>query len=514
MCPTSSDSSPPVNAAAAPLSFPEFVWIWNRLQGFDTPDVHLRMARWLVERRSAGDRHLLLLAFRSSGKSTVVGLFSAWLLLRNPDMRILTLAADFALAKKMVRNVKRVIERHPFTRHLKPSRADQWASDQFTVRRRAELRDPSMLAKGIGSNITGLRADVIICDDVEVPNTCDTQPKRTELRDRLQETDYVLVPTGFRLFIGTPHTYYSIYSGAPHPETGDETPFLEGFTRLEIPALNAAGESAWPERFPADKLDTIRKRTGPSKFNSQMLLQPVNHTEGRLNPDLMKCYESQPTYWEGNREARLVLEGKRLLSASCWWDPAYGAPNAGDASVVACVFTDECGDYWLHSVRYLEHDPERAGNMDAATYMCRQVATFVDENALPAITLEINGIGRFLPGLLRRELAATGVQATVLEHTSKRRKDLRILEAFDVILAAGRLHTHRSVWHSPFAQEMREWRPEIASRDDGLDAVAGCLLSEPIRLPRIPTVRELSKPERRRWSVGQTTHTADTSFAP
>ena len=84
------------------------------------------------------------------------------------------LAGDFALAKKMVRNAKRIIERHSLTAGLKPALSDHWASDQFTVKRRAELRDPSMLAKGIAANITGLRADIVICDDVEVPNTCDT----------------------------------------------------------------------------------------------------------------------------------------------------------------------------------------------------------------------------------------------------------------------------------------------------------------------------------------------------
>src|SRR5512132_3667183 len=146
--------------------FAEFVWIWNTRQGQTTPRLHLRIARWLAARWQEGERELLLLAFRSSGKSTLVGLFCAWLLSHNPDLRILVLAGDFALAKKKVRNVKRIIERHPLTAGLKPARRDHWAADQFTVKRRAELRDPSMLAKGIAAIITGLRADVVICDDV------------------------------------------------------------------------------------------------------------------------------------------------------------------------------------------------------------------------------------------------------------------------------------------------------------------------------------------------------------
>lgn len=148
---------------------------------------------------------------RNSGKSTIVGLFCAWILYSRPSLRILVIAADHALAKKMVRNVKRIIEQHPLTLGLKPARQDQWASDQFTVNRNMELRDPSMLAKGLGANITGLRADIIICDDVEVPKNCDTALKRREMREKLGELDYILTPSGMQLYIGTPHTYYTIY---------------------------------------------------------------------------------------------------------------------------------------------------------------------------------------------------------------------------------------------------------------------------------------------------------------
>lgn len=466
------------------IDFPHFVWIWNHHQGQATPRLHIGMARWLMQRWHDGDRELLLLAFRSSGKSTLVGLFCAWLLLRQPDTRILVLAGDFALAKKMVRNVKRIIERHPLTARLRPKRTDTWASDQFTVVRNSELRDPSMLAKGIAANVTGLRADVVICDDVEVPNTCDTAAKREDLRQRLHEIDYVLVPGGLKLFVGTPHTYYTIYAREARAEVGETRPFLDGFRRLEMAILDG-GRSRWPERFPLDKIEAIRRRTGPAKFESQMMLQPRSILESRLDPELLQPYDEELCYAEGNHEALLSLGGRRLVSASCWWDPAFGSPGKGDASVVAAVFTDEEGEYWLHRIRYLEHDPAMLDDVDAATQLCRQVAVFLKTLFIPAVTLESNGIGRFLPGLLRSELRRAGLVCAVIEKNSQRQKDLRILDAFDAVLAANRLRAHVSLWQTPFIREMREWQPRGKGRDDGLDAVAGCLLSEPVRLPRL-----------------------------
>jgi tRNA(Met) C34 N-acetyltransferase TmcA len=107
------------------VAFSEFVMLWDQQQGLGMPKHHLQMSRWLNACWENGERELLLMAFRNSGKSTLVGLFCAWLLYRDADRRIMVMAADFALAKKMVRNVKRIIERHVLTKHLKPKRKEQ-----------------------------------------------------------------------------------------------------------------------------------------------------------------------------------------------------------------------------------------------------------------------------------------------------------------------------------------------------------------------------------------------------
>jgi hypothetical protein len=158
----------------------------------------------------------------------------------------------------------------------------------------------------------------------------------------------------------------------------------------------------------------------------------------------------------------------------------------------------------------LAANPE--SGIDEATQLCQHVAAFVRDHYLPAVTLETNGLGRFLPGLLRRELTAAGLQCAVIEKSSHRSKDLRILDGFDAVLAASRLHAHRSIWSTPFVAEMREWRPGTRARDDGLDAVSGCLLSEPVRLPRVaPPVGNDIK-ARTNWRPGAGNFTAKTEF--
>ncbi|MBC6444286.1 MAG: phage terminase large subunit [Alphaproteobacteria bacterium GM202ARS2] len=483
-------------------SFSEFVWLWNEHENKQTPSVHLQMSRWLESQREAGNS-MVLLAFRGAGKSTLVGLFCAWLLLRDRELRILVLAAEHRLAAQMTRHVRQIIERHPLTSHLR-SRASQqdWAHDHLTVERLSTGRDPSLVAKGLEGNVTGSRADVIIYDDVEVPNTSDTPSKRAALRARLSESRYVLVPSGVQVYIGTPHCYETIYKSV----SGCEPCYLEGFSRLEVPVLDSEGESVWGERFSLSALAELKRRTGPRRFSAQMLLTPQAREGARLDCAGVLSYRGGLDYREAHKRAILSLQGRRLVAASCWWDPAWGEKDQQCGSVIAVVYRDERGDSWLHRVRWLDGGLNGGlngglsggldgrtsaelgggldGGLDNATVQCRQVVAFVRDYFISAVNIETNGIGKFLQQLLRRELVRAGVRAAVIEQTSTRPKDVRILEAFDALLAARALHVHESVMASPFMDEMRDWHPNGKGRDDALDAVSGCLLSMPVGMMR------------------------------
>lgn len=470
------------------VTFPEFVMVWQRWHDQVTPALHRRMARWLAAQLDENERRLLLLAFRNSGKSTLLGLLAAWLLTKDPDHRVLVLAAEHALATKLSRFARRVVERHPLCAGLRgKDSATSWADDSFTVRRKGTWRDPSLLARGIGGNITGTHADTVICDDVEVPNTCGNASRREWLRERLREVEHILSPGGLQVFAGTPHTYYSIYADRPREEVGEETAFLDGYRRCVVPVIDAEGASIWPERFPQAEIESMRRRIGPSVFASQMLLQPKRPEAARLDPASLERYDHEVDLVERNRRPELSIGGVRMVAASTWWDPAFGNPKKGDGSTIAAVFIDADGNYWLHRVLYIKIDP--ASSVDPATQQCRQVARLLAELHLPSISLESNGIGAFLPGILRRELSRQGVAASVVSVSSRESKSKRILSALEAPIAAGMVRLHGSVWRTPLIGEFREWHPESRGHDDGLDAVAGAIAATPVRLPLVSSIR-------------------------
>ena len=189
----------------------EFANSWNKILGYETPKHHQDMLKFLYNVWQSPKHRGLLMAFRHSGKSTVVGIFAACVLYLRPDTRILVLSAHTALASRMVAHIKNILENHPLCVDLIPKSKKEWATDKITINRSIGIREPSVVCQGIHGNITGMRADLIICDDVEVPNTANTPQKRAALREKLRELDFILSPNGTMIYIGTPHTADTIY---------------------------------------------------------------------------------------------------------------------------------------------------------------------------------------------------------------------------------------------------------------------------------------------------------------
>ncbi len=429
------------------ISFELFVGVWNTQQNLMTPRLHKRMASWLSRQSRRTRKRLLLMAFRGSGKSTLTGLYCAWALCHDPELRILVVAADEDLAENMVRHVRHILETHLLARCLMPHKPREWARDRLTVRRKNVSRDPSLRAAGIASNITGSRADMIICDDVEVPKTADTAFKRRALRDKLSELDFILAPGGLILYIGTPHAEDSLYK---------KNGFLGEYARLAIPLC----ENVWPERFTPRIISDLQKNVAASIYASQMLLQPVPLHAIRLDPARLVPYDDTHP---------ITVAAQR-----CAWDPAFGHEH-GDNSIVALVLFDNQRNIYLHDLVALKSDGE-----DSATAQCRNVAAFIREHGIKHILVENNGLGQFLPGLLRKTLREENVTCAVQPHHSSQSKQSRILAAFEAPLSSGAVHAHARVRAGILPAQMRDWRPDDKNAsDDALDAAAAAILAGP-----------------------------------
>lgn len=190
-----------------------------------------------------GPKRSVIEAFRGVGKSYVTSAFAVWLLYCNPQINILVVSASKDRADQFSTFTKRLIAEMDILAFLRPRPGQRDSMISFDVGPAKNSHSPSVKSVGITSQIAGSRADVIIADDIEVPNNSMTQLQRDQLSERVKEFDAVLkpLPTSRILYLGTPQTEMSLYNRLP--ERGYE---------IRI----------WPARVPAD-VDRYKGRLAP-----------------------------------------------------------------------------------------------------------------------------------------------------------------------------------------------------------------------------------------------------------
>lgn len=164
--------------------------------------------------------------FRGVGKSWITSVFCLWCLMWNPEFKILVVSASKERADNFTTFTRMVMDQWDLLHHLIPSASQRDSRISFDVRPASPAHAPSVKSVGIFGQMSGSRADLIVADDVEVPNNSETQPKRDKLVARVGEFEDILKPGGSILFLGTPQTEDSIYTKL--------TP--KGYTELIIPA--------------------------------------------------------------------------------------------------------------------------------------------------------------------------------------------------------------------------------------------------------------------------------------
>jgi hypothetical protein len=185
--------------------------VWKHLGLPEPTESQYDIAHYLQH----GPRRGVIEAFRGVGKSWITSAFVCWLLLRNPQLKILVVSASKERADAFSIFVKRLISEIPMLQHLAPQAGQRDSVIAFDVGPATPDHSPSVKSVGITGQITGSRADVLIADDVEVPNNSSTQMMRDKLSEAVKEFDAILKPGGRIIYLGTPQTEMSLYNQLP-----------------------------------------------------------------------------------------------------------------------------------------------------------------------------------------------------------------------------------------------------------------------------------------------------------
>ena len=221
----------------SPLFDHHRTWI-DFLEGREPSNLHSSM----VFERGSRSKRLLLNVPPEHGKSTVVTVnYCVYRICMNPNMKIIIVSKTQERAKEYLYSIKQRLSNDRYAKLQAvygPSGgwkedSDMWRSDRIYLSRDSSEKDPTVQALGIGGQITGSRADLIILDDVVTTTNAHEWSKHLNWIQKDVVTR--LGDTGTLLVVGTRIAPNDLYRELRNPDhwVGGQTPF----TYLSMPAV-------------------------------------------------------------------------------------------------------------------------------------------------------------------------------------------------------------------------------------------------------------------------------------
>jgi hypothetical protein len=313
--------------------------------------VHQTHLRW-YEISEQYDRWIIW-SYMESGKTATLSVARTLFKLgRDPTLRFAIVSATSPMAIKITNQIGRYLlqsdELHEVFPHLVPDSAMPWNTEQLTVKRPTLSKDPSVNSLGIGSNTQGARIDEAILDDAVNRANTRTAYNRTEMEDWYLKT----IPGRM-----THRGRIGMIGNALHPDDlmhrQSKNPRWAAY---KFPILRKDGTSAWPERWPLDRIEKRKQELGPLEAESQLMCEARDDSTSRFKRDWIEA-------------CKLRGEGKSLVYALrdvpagcrvyCGVDLGVGLKANNDLTVFFVLFIHPNGDrevLWVESGRWVATD--------------------------------------------------------------------------------------------------------------------------------------------------------------
>ena len=464
-------------------SFLKFIWyVWTRVLDLPPPTRgQYALARWL----EFGPRLRFLAAFRGIGKTFLTGAYIVWRGWKNPDLKIGVVSANERFAKTVATFIHTIIN----ATDIETGDPVPWAELQARGSQRNSVmefdfgpakpsKDPSVWATGITGQMTGGRSDILLFDDIEVPNNSETEGQREKLVDRASEAAALRKPGGETIYLGTFQSMASIYRGliekgyamrvypARYPLVGKDSIYehldpilkadMEADPSLREPRYGSSmgGAPTDPVRFNEEDLLEREVEYGPSGFQLQFMLDtsltdqekfPLK-TQDLIVTDVDR--DEAPLHVAWGRSPKQMLrdldnvgfDGDRFygpLKVSDEWKPYASAlmeidpSGSGTDETAYAVGRFLAGRIWVSRWGGF-HDGHSEETL-------RALAAIAVEEGVPLIRVEGNfGDGMFAR-LLETELRAAGWKGSVEVHKVHGMKEARILGNLEPVIKNHRL---------------------------------------------------------------------------
>jgi hypothetical protein len=450
----------------------------------------------LLRRMDVRHQYSMVQAFRGSGKSTMASLYILWRLYMNPEEKIIIISAGNDLAKDRVRFLRECISKIPFLQHLQP-RADQRnQATNFDVGPAKPSPNPSVLSRGVGSQITGSRATLILVDDAEVSTNINKADTQRALDTLLNEAVHILLPDADPiskvLILGTPHSAASFYNSLEQ----------RGYAVKKFPCWTQYGDApkrpSCKERFPMTILRERQKQLSKAEFQLQMLLDTdvVDEDIYPLKLQYLKVMKGRPSpvnaresIYRTNNAVDLYVHGTKGSDKLYYGEGVGGWINYQKRIMVIDPATDKGRDDTAVLITgvvngYL-HLLEQFTLTDWSEPNIQKIIDKAEEYDVAEVGIETIGVGALAVNLLSPKLKRT---LTPIKNTVK--KERRIIDTLSPILENGRI----IIYEEMVERDLTKGSNSLLTQMVGMTKLTKCLLKNDDQLDVLAmTVQLLDK---------------------
>ena len=274
--------------------------------------------------------------------SLITEAHTIWLIVNNPDIRIILVSFTLDIAKKPMAAIKNHFIANEEFRYFfrefcpvpnKEGKIEFGTSEAFTIPNRVRnLKEPTVMVAGVGTNITGLHFDVQKIDDLVTKESVSNDTQIQASKDYFSLLGPIFDnPTCPRQdVIGTIYHFNDLHS---------ELLKNEKFGSSVIPVHDKDYNFNFPERISRDKFEAEilgDPNNNPYDIQSQYLLNPINPADAKFRDEWWKEYDTLP-------------EG---LSEYILCDPASTQKKKSDFTVIEVWGVDaDLNHYLLSGIR-------------------------------------------------------------------------------------------------------------------------------------------------------------------
>ena len=289
---------------------------------------HHKIIAGQLERIERGeiDRLMLLVPPRHGKSELASKRLPAWFLGRQPQKQFISVSATAELAADFGREVRNIINSPEYRAVFDTTLAeDSQAKGKWHT-----AEGGIYYSLGVGGSVLGRGGDAILIDDpFGSMKEARSELERKNVWDFYTGTLYNRLMPGGAVVVINHRMHEDDLCGqllAQQAAGGDR------WEVVELPAINDAGEALWPEAYPIEALERIRRNTQARDWSGLYLQRPAPEEGDYFKAEWLRPYEKVP-----------ALDTLRVYGGSDYAVTADG----GDYTVHAVVGIDPEGRMYL-----------------------------------------------------------------------------------------------------------------------------------------------------------------------